>query len=68
MVMREGREKKEFEREILEMRSFRHANIVLFVGAGRFAPDGCPFLVLEFKQRGALSAILYDEPIYLDYM
>ena len=68
MVMRAGRQEREFEREILLMRSIRHANIVLFVGAGRFAPDECPFLVLEFMQRGALSAILHDESIYLDYM
>ena len=68
MVMRAGRQEREFEREILLMRSIRHANIVLFVGAGRFAADECPFLVLEFMQRGALSAILHDESIYLDYM
>ena len=68
MVMRAGRQEREFEREILLMRSIRHANIVLFVGAGRFAPDECPFLVLEFMQRGALSAILHDESIYLNYM
>ena len=60
MIMREGRVEREFEREVLLMRSIRHPNIVLFVGAGRFPNDGCPFLVLEFMQRGALSGILHD--------
>jgi serine/threonine protein kinase len=49
----------EFEREIKFMRTVRHPNIVLFLGAGRTA-DGSPFLVSEYVSRGSLRRILDD--------
>jgi hypothetical protein len=66
MVMRRGRVEQEFEREILLMRSIRHPNIVLFIGAGRFSNGNCPFLVLEFMQGGALTGILHDLSVQLN--
>jgi serine/threonine protein kinase len=41
---------EEFAKEIKFMRTVRHANIVLFFGAGNI--DGVPFLVTEFCSRG----------------
>ena len=65
VALRECREEKEFEREIVLMRSIRHRNIVLFLGAGRTDNDNCPFLVVEYMERGALSGILHDRSIAL---
>ena len=65
VTLRECREEKEFQREIILMRSIRHRNIVLFLGAGRSDNDDCPFLVIEYMERGALSGILHDRSINL---
>jgi hypothetical protein len=47
----------DFERECAFMKSVRHANIILFYGAGRLE-DGTPFLVLELSERGSLRSML----------
>jgi hypothetical protein len=47
----------DFERECEFMKSVRHANIILFFGAGRLE-DGTPFLVLELSERGSLRTLL----------
>ena len=56
------RSEQEFDREIQFMRTVRHANIVLFLGGGRFHTDDCPFLVTEFMSRGSLATILKNDP------
>ena len=55
----------EFAREITFMQTIRHPNIVLFLGAGRFHPDGQPFLIAEFMRRGSLRQVLDDAGIQL---
>ena len=61
------RVEREFEREIQVMKSIRHQNIVLFIGAGKFGgEDDCPFLVLEFMPRGTLSSLLRDRDVEYD--
>jgi hypothetical protein len=47
----------DFERECAFMKSVRHANIILFYGAGRLK-NGTPFLVLELSERGSLRIML----------
>ena len=56
----------EFEREIEVMKTIRHPNIVLFLGAGRHHHDDCPFLVVEYMPRGSLTKILSNQEIVLD--
>ena len=51
--------REEFRREAEIMKTKRHQNIVLFLGAGRNAQDE-PFLVMEYIKRGPLSSILAD--------
>ena len=48
------------------MRSVRHPNIVLFLGAGMF-PDSVPFLVVEYMQQGSLSETLADHTQHIDH-
>jgi hypothetical protein len=55
----------EFAREITFMQTIRHPNIVLFLGAGRFHPEGQPFLIAEFMRRGSLRHVLDDEDNHL---
>ena len=66
--MREDfRVEREFEREIQVMKSIRHQNIVLFIGAGKFQEEeDCPFLVLEFMPGGALSSLLRNREVEYD--
>lgn len=47
----------EFEKEIRFMQQMRHANVVLFYGAGQ-QEDGTPFLVTELVERGSLYSVL----------
>ena len=58
---------REFARDFLNetelMKSMRHRNIVLFIGAGKFETNDCPFLVLEYMQNGALTSILRNMAI-----
>jgi hypothetical protein len=58
---------REFERDFLKetelMKSMRHPNIVLFIGAGKFDFNDCPFLVLEYMQNGALTGILRKQDV-----
>jgi hypothetical protein len=58
---------EEFEREIVFMRTIRHRNIVLFLGAGKFSEDNIPFLVTEFMENGSLRDILENMSIELSY-
>ena len=51
--------RKDFLREIQFMRTIRHPNIVMFVGAGQY-DENCPFLVLEFMSGGALHSLLQN--------
>ena len=46
---------EEFEQEVRCLRGIRHANIVLFWGAGVVEGSAVPFLVLEFMQNGSLQ-------------
>ncbi|XP_062516758.1 uncharacterized protein LOC134192087 [Corticium candelabrum] len=54
---------REFRRETELMKSMRHENIVLFIGAGQFQTDDCPFLVVEYMQNGALTKILRNREV-----
>jgi hypothetical protein len=56
---------REFQREIQLMKSMRHENIVLFLGAGTFKQDDCPFLVMEYMENGALASVLRNGEIPL---
>eukprot|EP00045_Choanoeca_perplexa_P014136 m.164523 g.164523 ORF g.164523 m.164523 type:complete len:1162 (-) comp16581_c0_seq14:34-3519(-) len=51
----------DFDAEVKFMRTLRHANVVYFYGAGVKA--GCPFLVTEFLERGALRTLLAKEEV-----
>ncbi len=53
--------------EIMFMRTVRHKNIVLFIGAGKSQPGDVPFLVMEYMERGSLRNVLYDLSIGIDY-
>lgn len=65
VVMRNPRIEREFKREIQLMKSIRHPNIVLFIGAGRDDDSGCLFLVLEFMRGGSLTVVLRDWEVQL---
>lgn len=54
----------DFVREIEFMRTVRHPNIVMFLGAGKFR-DQSAFLVLEFMSNGALHSVLLNTDIHL---
>ena len=56
---------REFQRETELMKSMRHENIVLFIGAGKFDLDDCPYLVVEYMQNGALTNIIRNPAIML---
>ena len=56
----------EVAREIRFMQTFRHPNVVLFIGAGRTAVD-CPFLVTEFMARGSLRDVLDNRTMTLSF-
>ncbi len=58
---------EDFETEIMFMRTVRHKNIVLFIGAGKSQPGDVPFLVMEYMERGSLKDVLYDLSIDIDY-
>ncbi len=58
---------EDFETEIVFMRTVRHKNIVLFIGAGKSQPGDVPFLVMEYMERGSLKDVLYDLSIDVDY-
>ena len=58
---------EDFETEIKFMRTVRHKNIVLFIGAGKSQPGDVPFLVMEYMERGSLRNVLYDLSIDIDY-
>lgn len=64
-IMRNWIVEREFEREIQLMKRIRHMNVVLFLGAGRYDEDGCPFLLLEFMQHGALTGVLRNSDVSL---
>jgi serine/threonine protein kinase len=49
--------RREFLREIQFMRTVRHPNIVMFIGAGHYDENHL-FLVLEFMSGGALRSLL----------
>ena len=51
--------RNEFLREIHFMRTVRHPNIVMFIGAGQYR-EKQPFLVLEFMSGGALRSLLQN--------
>ena len=58
-------ESLKFAREINFMRTMRHPNIVLFLGAGKMSPYGQPFLVIEYAANGSLRRVLNEETIQL---
>jgi serine/threonine protein kinase len=51
--------RNEFLREIHFMRTVRHSNIVMFIGAGQHT-EKQPFLVLEYMSGGALLSLLQN--------
>ena len=53
-----------FRREVEVMRTIRHPNIVLFLGAG-FHKER-PFLVMEYMQRGTLNTVLHNPREHID--
>ena len=58
---------EDFETKIMFMRTVRHKNIVLFIGAGKSQPEDVPFLVMEYMERGSLRNVLHDLSIDIDY-
>ena len=58
---------EDFETEIMFMRTVRHKNIVLFIGAGKSQPGDVPFLVMEYMERGSVRNVLYCLSIDIDY-
>ena len=56
-----------FETEIIFMRTVRHKNIVLFIGAGKSQPEDVPFLVMEYMECGSLRNVLRNLSIDIDY-
>ena len=50
---------RDFNREVEFLKGIRHRNIVLFFGAGRLEQARCPFLVLEYMERGSLDKLLH---------
>lgn len=65
IVMLSGPIQREFQREIQVMKSVRHPNVVLFLGAGIWNADGCPFLVTEFLQNGSLTSTIRNPEVGL---
>lgn len=61
----------DFEKEAEALQRLKHENIVYFYGAGydTSGEDGgrIPFLVTEYAERGALSAVLGDLSIEMDF-
>lgn len=62
----------EFQREAEFMRTIRHPNIVLFLGAGVMEPTDVkesrvPFLVVEYMSRGTLRSVLRDKTCHIDH-
>ncbi|XP_065188979.1 uncharacterized protein LOC135819654 [Sycon ciliatum] len=62
----------EFQREAEFMRTIRHPNIVLFIGAGVMPPSSIgaasiPFLVVEYMPRGTLLSVLNDKTVHIDH-
>jgi hypothetical protein len=51
--------RNDFLREIRFMRTVRHPNVVMFIGAGQYK-EKQPFLVLEFMSGGALRSLLQN--------
>ena len=58
---------REFEREVEIMRTLRHPNVVLFLGAGTDPKSGHTYLVLEYLSRGTLRDILHDPQVNIDH-
>ncbi len=56
--------RRDFLREIQFMRTVRHPNIVMFIGAGQHEEEQ-PFLVLEFMSGGALRSFLHNDNVQL---
>ena len=56
--------RRDFFREIQFMRTVRHPNIVMFIGAGQYNKDQ-PFLVLEYMGGGALCSLLHKKEVEL---
>ncbi|XP_065187973.1 uncharacterized protein LOC135818510 [Sycon ciliatum] len=50
-----------FIQEAEVLRTLRHPNIVMFLGAGRDKRSGRPFLVMEYLRRGSLYDVLHDQ-------
>ena len=50
-----------FIREAEVLRTLRHLNIVMFLGAGKDKISGRPFLVMEYLRRGSLYDVIHDE-------
>ena len=55
-----------FMEEAEALRSLRHPNIVLFLGAGQDAASIGPFLVMEYLRRGSLYDNLKDRAVDID--
>ena len=55
-----------FLEEAETLRSLRHMNVVIFLGAGQDNADGCPFLVMEYLRRGSLYDNLHDPKVYIE--
>ena len=58
---------RHFAREIEFMKTIRHTNIVLFIGVGYVPPNNQAILVTEYLRRGALSTILQNPSIPIEY-
>ncbi|XP_065186327.1 uncharacterized protein LOC135817129 [Sycon ciliatum] len=57
-----------FIREAEVLRTLRHPNIVMFLGAGRDKRSGCPFLVMEYLRRGSLYDVIHGESKVIEHI
>ena len=57
-----------FSKEIENMRTVRHSNIVMFLGAGTMPASHVPFIVMEYVMRGSLFKLLHNESIDISHI
>ena len=57
-----------FSKEIENMRTVRHSNIVMFLGAGTMPASHVPFIVMEYVMGGSLFKLLHNESIDISHI
>ena len=67
-IISNGRFLERFSREIENMRTVRHSNIIMFLGAGTVPETNYPFIVMEYATRGSLFQLLQDDSISVSHL